>query len=183
MLQTVVAGQPNAGFISGILLPVLTTQQNRKGETESSIDGQMDKQTVSQHTVFYSFYCYLLNKLAIYPAVSKTSGKQQAFLGKEDWLEGLQGEQRSGVLGEGGQAAALLAQICCSEEVGGGWSNITEFPQRIHTLFSSLCLQEGCILRLFSAKNDFNPQHLFGCRSYVLPIIQCRGQKRPWGPY
>lgn len=59
-------------------------------------------------------------------------------------MEGLQGEQHSGVLGEGGQAAALLAQICCSEEVGGGWSNTAEFPQRkAHTVFFTLCAKKA----------------------------------------
>ena len=59
-------------------------------------------------------------------------------------MEGLQGEQHSGALGEGGQAAALLAQICCSEEVGGGWSNTTKFPQKkAHTVFFTLCAKKA----------------------------------------
>lgn len=57
----------------------------------------------------------------------------------ETGLKGCRGSSIVGFLGEGGQAAALLAQICCSEEVGGGWSNTTEFPQRkAHTVFFTL---------------------------------------------
>lgn len=86
----------------------------------------------------FSIHSRVKNKL-------KTTGFLLGFfLGKGEGVEGLQGEHHSGVLGEGGQAAALLAQICCSEEVGGGWSNTTEFPQRkAHTVFFTLCAKKA----------------------------------------
>lgn len=62
------------------------------------------------------------------------------FFGKGDGVEVLQGEKHSRVLGEGGQAAALLAQICCSEEVGGGGATPLNFHKGKHTLFFSLCV-------------------------------------------
>lgn len=54
-------------------------------------------------------------------------------------MEGLQRVQHSGALGEGGQAAALLAQICCSEEEGGAIP--LNFHKGAHTVFFTLCVR------------------------------------------
>lgn len=64
------------------------------------------------------------------------NNKLPPFLGKGGCEEVLQGEQHSGVVGKGGQAAALLVQICCSEEVGGGGATPLNFHKGKQALFS-----------------------------------------------
>lgn len=89
--------------------------------------------------MFYSFHYYLLNDLAIYPAVSKTSRKQQAFLGKEDWLEGLLGEQRSGVLVEGGTSSCPISPNLLFRRGGRGLEQHHWIATKdTHTVFFTL---------------------------------------------
>lgn len=64
---------------------------------------------------------------------------------KESSTEGL--KSLSGGLG-GEQAAALLAQICCLEEVGKRVEQTTDFPQRSAHTFLHLFCTEGRVSRL-----------------------------------
>lgn len=166
-LQSVVAGRPNAGFISGIRPSVLTTQQNRKGKAESSIDELVHKQAGWEHIVFYSFYVILFflfffkKGLAEHPkhqmecnfsfsAVSKQVEKQQAcaVFGTGDWVgrlqeqEQQQQQQQSGVcFGRGASSCPVSPNLLFRRGGWGGWSN--NFHKGKNTLFSSLCLQRG----------------------------------------
>lgn len=104
----------------------------------------------------FSIHSRVKNKL-------KTTG---FLLGFFFFWEGLQGEQHSGVAG-GRQAAALLAQICCSEEVGGGWSNHWISTKGKRKLFSSICVQRFLRLR-YKLTHVLPLTPLSGCKSCLI---------------